>query len=330
MKDASSATPFNQIDVPCVCHATYFPPLLFNNCAHFMIWEANIPQRMQHSHSTVQEYMIIYSLTRRVTLRRKKITGIKQCICSIFEYSKQVMLFGGERRSGYFKIGLHYLPDYEANSVSWRTEPNSYKALHNLDPNNCICLQYKGKVLAVTITSKSKRVFFHVYFPPTSAVDLQWDIESAFITLKSEEGTCHIQSCVVVMGIAYYVLKYADSVRIYKTDISHLLNSSANRIANIPQPVDLLKDSYALNAYLSVTDEEVIVISEKSVSEKTFIEVRPLRSSPLHPYIYCFSSAVKVVTATIVPEKQRSVAIVYHDPQVNKCKLEIINIEYGD
>ena len=323
------------INVSCVCQESLFPPFISNGHIHFLYWDTKAPQRINHIHSSVQEYILSYNLADCKELSRKDITGIKRCVCSVFPYNQKITLFGGEFNAGNFKVGLYQLPDDTAQSFPWQLVPNSKTTIHNLDPNNCICVQYKDKVVVTSVLNKSNsspQVFFHTYSPYINENELNW--KTAFLSLPHlrkqvprEKSTCQIQSCVVLSEIAYFVISIDNVMCIYQAHLSILFDSSDNHLT-LPAPIRLEHDISAVKCFLSIVDKEIVIIITKVVNRETLVDFKPLKSSAsqLHQCTHQFTTNVKVITATVLPGGKNSV-VVYHDLQANSCKLEIIGLD---
>ena len=142
---------------------------------------------------------------------------MQRCICSVFVYSNKIALFGGEFHNKNYKVALYQLSDDTTDSVSWQRIPTySRKTLENLNPYNCICLQYRDRVIVATIVASNKYpnykiyiLYFHVYFP--EAIDeMYW--KKAFLQihhpLKLKNFSCDLQSCVMLSDKVYYSVKF--------------------------------------------------------------------------------------------------------------------------
>lgn len=314
------------INVPCVCQESFFSPFMSNGNVYFFCWETKEPQRMHHSHSPVQEYLVSYNLTGCEMSPRRNITGIKQCVCSVFSYKGKVTLLGGEFHAGHFKVGLFQLPAAtSAQSYSWQLVTNSKRTIHNLDPNNCICVEYECKVVVVTISNKprsSPQIFFHVYSPDDEN-EVYWKNASVYLTNSPKQVShrkCQIQSCIVLSKNTYFALNINNVVHIYQTDLTTLFGSTQ---PVLPPPTRVVKhDLSILKSFLAVVGEEIIVINVKTVDSKTLVEFKLLRSSSSSTYL--FLSTVKIITAAVLPDAKNGI-VAYHDAQANSCKLKTLS-----
>jgi len=276
--------------------------------------------------------MISCNLADCELLQRKNITDVKRCVCSVFLYNQSITLFGGEFHAGNFKVGLYQLPNDTAQSFPWQLVPNSKLTIHNLDPNNCICMQYEDKAVVTTVSTKSKsspQIFFHSY-SPNDENEVYWKSASLILPYKPKQlpqdnRTCQIQSCVVLSENAYFALSIDNVVYIYQVDLALLFDRSNNHPAKLPAPIRLEHDLSAMKCFLSVSNNEIVVAITKVENSKTLVEFKSIRSSVLQ-LVHQFSTKVEVITARVLPGAKNSV-VVYHDSQASSCKLSIIDID---
>ena len=264
----------------------------------------------------------------------RNIGNIQRCICSVFAYSNQITLFGGDYQNKNYKVALYQLPDDKVHSFSWQTIPiNSKKTFMNLDPNNCICLQHGKRVIVTTIaSSKHPKVYFHVYFP--EAIDeYYWKSASVHIQhpQKLKNFSCDLQSCVMMNDKVYYTIWLNRNMMcIYQVNISTLFvdsddsrqHAASLRLANM-WPID---DPTITKCLLSVFDNKVICISAKWIDNKNVIEVTFVESFPQQACVYQFPTNVEVTSAAVVPDTINNLAIVYHDKKTNSCYMKILRI----
>ena len=329
----SSLQQLLEIAVPCTCQHSDFPPVFLNNHAHFLCWTVKEHQRINHSISFIEEYTQAFSLLKGCCVWSKNINNIQRCICSVFTYSNKITLFGGEFHNKTYKVALFQLSDDKTHSLSWQNIPtNSRKTLVNLDPNNCVCLQYRGRVIAATIMSnKHPKVYFHVYF--SEAIDeMYW--KSAFLQIQHPQRvkkfSCDLQSCVMMNDKVYYTVRFSDNMMcVYQVDLSTLfINTDSQQHAIYLPPAIMwpIDDLTISGCFLSVFDDKVISISTKCINSKTVIEVSSVDSFPKQTCFYHFPTDVEVTSAVIVPDTINNLATVYHDKKTNSCYLKILRI----
>ena len=334
----SSLQQVSDIAVPCTCERSKFPPVYLHNHAYFLCWVAKEHQRTNHSISFVEEYIQDYSLLKECCVRTiPKIKNIQRCICSVFVYSNRITLFGGEFQNKTYKVALYQLSDDTTDSVSWQTIPTySRKTLVNLNPNNCICLQYRDRVIVATIVTSNKYsnkiyIYFHVYFP--EAIDeIYW--KSAFLQIhhpqKLKNFSCDLQSCVMLSDKVYYSVKFSNNmICMYQSDLATLFDNTDSQqhvLHLLPSNMWPIHDPTISKCFLSVFNDKIICISVKCIDSKTLLEVRFINPSLQQTCFYHFSTDVEVTSAAIVPDTIHNLATVYHDQKMNSCYLKILRI----
>lgn len=231
----------------------------------------------------------------------------------------------------YSKVAFYQLQNNKNFAWSWQRVSSKMESV-NMDPNNSIALQYNEKIIIATIVKQAPmKIYFHFYVPGDNE-EGYW--RSVFSPIPQPQKisshktfTCFIQSSVMVLDQIYYAIKYDSKIYIYQADVASPLSKSSIWNDQPQTIIFFLDDATVLKCFLSVLDDDVVLIIIKSVHDNTVVEIKSLKPTSQQLQITRqFISLGYVVTATVVPDT-RSIAMVYHDQLSNCCHLKILNID---
>ena len=336
-------------EIPCICQQSKLLPLIQADKLHlhFASQKSSADSRVHDTLEHIRTYSLFDGCPQESD--EKCLNNRKQDVCpTMFCYSKKITILGGEVDSAkILKLGLYQVPlEKKTKPYSWKLIiPSMFRiSIARLDLKNSVSVvNDKDEVIVVSVLNHSVRKtsrchYIVVYlFLPSEAFGNHWKWAKLKCPQASSlgNGKCMIQSCAVISHYLYCSLLFENSgLLLVKIDLDNINfippqeNSHNIRGRTMCYEYDLFKEPSLDNCFLSVQSNFIIVTTFKVCGDKTVMEIRQY-SDQLRLLSSCqlpFQSIVKVVSASLAPDVQGLIVVVYHNDSANSCYVKKVNV----
>ena len=260
--------------------------------------------------------------------------------CIMFYFCNKLALLTGKVHNKILQLSMYQLDtkDAEATCASWKQVPLSRysisDSLFNLE--NCIPVSHRedGVIIVSILNDRDNgnhRIVFHVFSQKPSG--RKWTATSSLLPIQfSGNVEYQIQSCQIDLESKYIycsILLHGAGAYIYKFDLMSLKQHQKISNSVSIKPVDnwRITEPALQNCFLSLLQEEIIMISFGNTDDKSIMKVkRPINFLPASPADYQFElpSEIKIVAASIVSASK--IVVMYQNNQTKQRFIKTITI----
>ena len=253
--------------------------------------------------------------------------NIQSATCyKIFYFVNKISLLTGRVDYKTWRLNLYHLvlDTNPAKCASWEKVPFSRFSISDslFDLNNCIPVSHREDRVIVVSTVKDC-ILFHIFSQKTSGRN--WKTASSLLEFTSNQ----IQSCIDQESKFIYcsLLGHKTGAYIYKFDLVLLEQHQKCSSGSIKSVCHWhIEEPTIQNCFLSLLQEEIIMISFNSINDKNIMKVKRsenfLSASPAD-YEFEFSHE-RIIAASIVSNSK--IVIIYQDNKTKQCFIKTFTI----
>ena len=253
----------------------------------------------------------------------------------IFSFCNLLSLLIGKLDYKTWKLNLYQLDDTRATHATWKQVAFSKYSISDslFDFRNCIPVSHReDKVILVSVLNDRVKanhcIIFHIFTQRVSGRN--WKTTSSLLPIQYTRTTEYqIQSCIIAETNYIYcsVLLRGIGAYIYKFDL--MLLQQHQKSSSTVRPICNwhIRDPTLESCFLSVLQEEVVIVNFKTINDKGVMEVRrPKNFLSVLPADYQFECPcdIKVIATSIVSASK--IFVMYHDIKCNKCFIKAFTI----
>ena len=248
--------------------------------------------------------------------------------CKAFYFNKKFSILCGELSSRTYMWNTKlYSLDTEGDLATWKLVSNFSPSISELlfDFHGCFAVSCKiNEIIVVSIVKN--HIIFHIMSKSIHG-NKRSSVTFTLQQLKKYPTKFIMQSSIVASNYLYCSWLYQGvGAKIYQFKLQQKQNTTKVWLKKAWHIEDDLQ-----NCFVSVHNKEVFIICSKVVDNKTFVEVKQLKSNPtavISPKSsFEFSSKVKIITASVVPLCEKlALAVIYHNDEINKWYIKRIDM----
>ena len=304
-------------------------PLIHNNKLHLMV-----------RNNMLRTYNLLDNKERcqEINLTNKNMHCTATCY-KTFHFFNKISLLTGKVDYKTWKLNLYHLvlEAKPATGASWEQVPFSRFSISDslFDLDNCIPISHRedGVIIVSVLNDLAKRthcIVFHIFSQKTSGRN--WKTASSLLPIQF---TCtveyRIQSCKIDLESKYIycsLLRHETVAYIYKFDLVLLQQHRKSRSAIIKPVCNWnITEPTLQNCFLSLLQEEIIMINFNSINNKNIMKVK--RSENFFPgspaeYEFEFSYEVTIIAASVISNSK--IVVIYQDNKTKQCFIKTFTI----
>lgn len=273
---------------------------------------------------------------QEIQLANKNVHYAATCY-KVFYFFNTISLLTGRVDYNTWKLNLYYiaLGPKPATSASWEQVPFSRFSISRslFDLDNCIPVSHREDgVIIVSILSdlvkQTHSIVFHIFSQKTSGKN--WKTASSLLPIQCT-GTYRIQSCKIDLESKYIycsLLQHEVGAYIYKFDLVLLQQHRKSSSVSIKPVCNWhITELTIQNCFLSLLQEDIIMISFNCINDKTIMKVKRsenlLSTSPAE-YEFEFSYEVTIIATSVVSNSK--IVVIYQDNKTKQCRTKTFTI----
>ena len=275
----------------------------------------------------LKTYHLIHHKENDINLTNKKslhaYTSFK-----LFSFCNKLALLTGKHDFRTWNLRLYQLDQTTATCATWEQVAFSKYSISDslFDFQNCIPVSHReDRVTLVSVlndhVNANHCIAFHIFSQKVSGRN--WKATRSLLPIQfTSTAEYQLQSCILVSDYIYCsLLLHGIGAFIYKFDL--LLLQQQRNISIRPDCDWHIRELALQSCFLSVLQEEVIIISFKSISNRSFMEVSRLKNFlPVPPadYQFEYTCKVKITAASIISASM--LVVMHHDDKSNTSVIK--------